>query len=61
MAERTALYNPPGKPTLEVNGIDLARVDGDEIAELRDAVSAESLAVFSAWMQTHGGRHALQE
>jgi hypothetical protein len=55
VAEWTARYTRPGLPALEINGTEFARFDGEAIAELRDEISEESLAVFTAWMQAHGG------
>jgi hypothetical protein len=55
VAEWTARYTSTSLPALEVNGTEFARFDGDAIAELRDEISKESLAVFGAWMQAHGG------
>ncbi len=55
VAEWTARYINTGLPALEINGTEFARFDGDAIAELRDEISAESLTVFGAWMEAHGG------
>ena len=55
VAEWTARYTSTSLPALEVNGTEFARFDGDAIAELRDEISKESLAVLGAWMQAHGG------
>lgn len=54
VAEWTARYIKTGLPALEINGIEFARFDGDAIVELRDEISAESLAVFGSWMEAHG-------
>ena len=54
VAEWTARYTSTSLPALEINGTEFARFDGDAIAELRDEISKESLAVFGAWMQAHG-------
>ena len=55
VAEWTARYTSTSLPSLEINGTEFARFDGDAIAELRDELSAESVAVFGAWMEAHGG------
>ena len=55
VAQWTARYTSTGLPALEINGTEFARFDGDAIAELRDEISTESLAVFGAWMDAHGG------
>ncbi len=54
VAQWTARYTNPGLPVLEIKGVEFARFDGDAIAELRDEISEESLAVFAGWMEAHG-------
>ncbi len=55
VAPWTVRYANTGLPTLEISGTEFARFEGGAIAELRDEISAESLAAFAAWMEAHGG------
>ena len=50
----TARYETEGLPTLEFNGTEYARFEGDRIAELRDDITPEGLAAVGAWMNAHG-------
>ena len=50
----TARYTNTGMPILEINSTEFARFEGDAIAELRDDISMESQAVFTAWMEANG-------
>ena len=54
MVEWTARYVTAGLPALEIKGVEFARFDGDSIAQLRDEIGADSLALVGAWMEAHG-------
>ena len=55
IAPWTVRYSTMGLPTLEINGTEFARFEGDAIVELRDEFSTESQVALGTWMEAHGG------
>ena len=50
----SARYTKAGLPDVEILGCEYARFEEDCIAQLWDELDPDSVAVFSAWLETHG-------
>ena len=50
----TISYRKEGAPDLVISGVEAARFQDNQIQQMEDVFDEETLAAFTAWMETHG-------